>query len=126
MHKLEDKYVDEMSAAIVELNKVGEQIEVKRDEMSDKMAEFNQIMQNYNNMLKNADAVRDKVIEAMHNFLDNQPTAWVDGEAGAKYLAWRDKWQEIDLSEVPLLDDPELIDLFHAAELEDLPYEPED
>jgi len=128
MIKLEDRYVDEMATIMESLAETREEASEKMDDLIDKVADLNATIRKYNNMLKNARDVRGKVVKGMNDFLEQQPDQWVEGDAGKKYVEWRDEWQYIDLADVPMVDEQPFtsLELGHEDEINDLRYTPGD
>ena len=121
MNKISENDQREWKNAINELQETSGKLELKKDEINDKIAELNEEVRRYNNALHNARAVRESILTQMDEFIDKQADNWSESEAGQAFSDWNECWAELELTDLETVDEPETIEIDHADEMEEVP-----
>jgi len=121
MNKISENDQREWKNAINELQETSGKLELKKDEINDKIAELNEEVRRYNNALHNARAVRESILTQMDEFIDKQSDKWSESEAGQAFSDWNECWAELELTDLETVDEPETVEIDHADEMEEVP-----
>jgi len=121
MNKISENDQREWKNAINELQETSGKLELKKDEINDKIAELNEEVRRYNNALHNARAVRESILTQMDEFIDKQADNWSESEAGQAFSDWNECWAELELTDLDTVDEPETVEIDHADEMEEVP-----
>jgi len=89
-----------------------------------KIGDLNEKIQRYNNILKNARDLRDGIVASMHDYIEEQPEGWTDGDKGTAYNDWLEGWEDADLEFIRQAEEIEVDEQDHSETLGDLPLEP--
>ena len=108
----------ELSAVITEANSIIEQ----------HRASIEAAQQKYNDVLGEAEVLRDEIREAIEDYIADRSEKWQEGERAEAYAAWRDAFDSLDTSELDIdlpgeIEDPEPD---HCETLEQWPDSPDD
>lgn len=124
MHEIPKEVIAQRDNFIARLEAANEVIAHREEAMNEKLAEVNEAIQTYNNILKEVDEMATKVVGDIESYIADKSEGWKE-EKGDAYEEWASPWTCIDLSPLDLLDEPMIDDRGHAAALADLPLVPE-
>lgn len=88
------------------------------------VAKYNADVEAFNEKLQEARGFCDDIANEIDNYISDKSDKWQEGERGEAYGAWRDEWQNVDITDIETIADPEAPD-FDADILDSLPVEPE-
>ena len=106
------------------LEKVTDNITDAAAKANEYIAELNDEIQKYNNILREADELCTYVVNEITDYVGPKSDGWKE-EHGDAYSDWESPWTNIVLSPIDVVSEVELEDMDHAADLAELPLAPE-
>jgi hypothetical protein len=89
------------------------------------IGEYNAKVAAYNEVVEEAEAVVQDLVNEMDEYLGGRSERWLEGDAGQAYSGWKDTFEAIEFEKVEDAEEPDLPDPALYQELTDLPKEPE-
>jgi DNA repair ATPase RecN len=94
--------------------------------MNERWSELQAFIASYNSIVSEAREWLEQIEREIHEFISNHSERWQE-DTGPKYEDWRAAFEDVDMSEVDIMQ-PDDLDLGdapdHANQLEELPLEP--
>ena len=119
MNKVSDEQAKALNEFIDELRGLEAEIDKSLDEVNDKIGDLNEIVQKYNNVLRNADALCTEVVNEIQDYVGTKSDPWKEKD-GTYYDDWMNDWENVDLNPLDLFEDLHMETLEHANELGEL------
>jgi DNA repair ATPase RecN len=117
MKAISDLHKNEITNAVAGMNTASMDIDRLSDEIEEKIAELNEAIHRYNNMLKNVEETRNGIVAQMEDYSKSQPEDWPEG---LDYAEWYEQWDGLDTDPLNLIDDIHVDVHSHADEIEQL------
>jgi seryl-tRNA synthetase len=92
-----------------------------RTEIEEAVQALNEAIGTYNMALQDAAAIRNEIVASMEDHYDNRSEKWQASESGERYAEWKAEWEDIDMTEIDVVDD---LELPHADDIEALNFSP--
>jgi uncharacterized protein YukE len=124
MRKFNKEHIADRDEVVQDLKEAKAAIELEYEEFKLAAEKLNGKVRAYNEALAEADTFREEIVSEMDGYMSDKSEKWADGDAGQEYSSWYNEWENLDLTEVEYLEMPDLFDLSHAEEIEQLPEQP--
>jgi phage host-nuclease inhibitor protein Gam len=120
MKQVSDLHKNEISNAVAGMNTASMDIDRLENEIEEKIAELNEAIHRYNNMLKNVDETRKGVLQQIEDYMEKQTDDWRSGDEGETYTGWHDDWTSLDTDPLELIDDIKVDNHEHHVAIDEL------
>lgn len=108
-----------------QLHRLAGEIDEAESAVTETLGSLNEKIQRYNNILKNVKDFRDGIVQSMHDYAEDKPESWKDGDQGSSYNDFMEAWEDADLEFIRQIEDIRVDEQDHAMILEELPLNPE-
>lgn len=92
--------------------------------LSEAVAKYNSVIEAFNETIQEARGFAEDIVSEIDAYMSDRSEKWLEGERGEAYEAWKSEWENVSLEDLEPVEEPAEPD-YDCDVLDGLPLEPE-